>query len=81
MGQVASMDEIRNRHKILSPQSCNIVEGVHKSFLHDKRNSAADAQGLSVKHIRATQVVQNEKFPRLPHTIVFNASNSQETAV
>jgi len=75
------MDEIRNRQNILSPHSCNNVEGVHKSFLYDKRNSAADMLGLSIKHIRAAQVVQNEKFPRLPHAIVFNALNSQETVV
>jgi len=78
---VGSMDEIRNRQKILSSHSCNVEEGVHKSFLHDKRNSADDTQGLSTKHIKAAQVVQNEKFPRLPHTIVFNALNSQETVV
>jgi len=49
--------------------------------LHDKRNSAVDAQGLSRKHITVTQVAQNEKFPRLSHTIVFNALNSHETVV
>ena len=58
-----------------------IVEGVYKLFLRNKRNSALDAQGLSIQHITVTQVVQNEKFPKLPHTIVFNALNSQETVV
>jgi hypothetical protein len=57
------------------------VESVYKSFLRDKRNSAVDAQGLSIKYITATQVVENEKFPRLSYTIVYNALNSQETVV
>ena len=82
MRRVASMDEIRNRpKKNLSSHSCNIVEGVYKSFLHDKRNSAVDTQCLSRKHITVTQVVQNERFPRLKHTTVFNVLNSQETVV
>ena len=57
------------------------MEAVYKSFLHYKRNSVVDAQGLSIKHITVTQVVKDEKFPRLPYTIVFNALNSRETVV
>jgi hypothetical protein len=67
-------DDIRNRQKkknILSSHSCNIVEGVYKSFLHDKRNSAVDAQGLSMKHVTATQALQDENFRRY-HTQLFS---------